>query len=456
MKFIKGNFQGSLLLITGIIIFNTLAFAQFKVVGYYPQWLSSTLPPENIKFENLTHIIHAFAWPDSLGEISMYSGMPDTGLINTTHKAGKKILLALGGWGQSYGFAPMSADSLRRENFINNVVELFMQYEYDGIDIDWEFPESTDQGKNLTTLIKELRERFDQENPDWLISMAVSSGSLNGQYSEYDKLVEYIDWFSMMGYDFHGNWTTHCGHNAPLYQPLNCSDGAVDNGVAYLTDTSLVPKEKILMGVPFYGKEYNAAGLYEPFTGYVNDLLYKEIAPRVNSGDWEYYWDDFSKVPYLLNSELSKFIAYDDTMSIRIKCNYVSVNQLAGVMIWALGQDIISGSQPLLETIGKTLGLVTPAKTSDDPLRGNFYLYNNYPNPFNPNTSIRFSIEEREFILLKIYDVLGNEIVTLVNEEKPAGVYEVKFYSENLSSGIYFYQLTAGEFSSTKRMMILK
>jgi hypothetical protein len=91
----------------------------------------------------------------------------------------------------------------------------------------------------------------------------------------------------------------------------------------------------------------------------------------------------------------------------------------------------------------------------------NFSLSQNYPNPFYPITSIQYAISNRQFVSLKVYDVLGNEIATLVNEEKPAGSYEVEFISHsgngrNLTSGLYFYQLTAGEFIQTKKMVLLK
>jgi len=85
-----------------------------------------------------------------------------------------------------------------------------------------------------------------------------------------------------------------------------------------------------------------------------------------------------------------------------------------------------------------------------------FYLVQNYPNPFNPSTSVQYAISSRQFVSLKVYDVLGNEIARLVSEEKPAGNYEVEFNGERLTSGIYFYQLRAGEFIETKKMVLLR
>jgi hypothetical protein len=85
-----------------------------------------------------------------------------------------------------------------------------------------------------------------------------------------------------------------------------------------------------------------------------------------------------------------------------------------------------------------------------------FSLSQNYPNPFNPSTSLQYAIGSRQFVSLKVYDLLGREVATLVNEEKPPGEYEIEFNSVNLPSGIYFYQLNAGEFSETRKMVLLK
>jgi Secretion system C-terminal sorting domain len=90
-----------------------------------------------------------------------------------------------------------------------------------------------------------------------------------------------------------------------------------------------------------------------------------------------------------------------------------------------------------------------------------FHLYQNYPNPFNPTTSIQYAISSRQFVSLMVYDVLGSEVATLVNEEQPAGSYEIKFSASGgdasvLPSGIYFYRLQAGNFNETKKMVLLR
>lgn len=85
-----------------------------------------------------------------------------------------------------------------------------------------------------------------------------------------------------------------------------------------------------------------------------------------------------------------------------------------------------------------------------------YFLSDNFPNPFNPNTSISYSIPENAFVSLKIYDVLGNEVVELINEQKAPGNYQIDFNASELSSGIYYYTLTAGNFISTKKMSLIK
>jgi photosystem II stability/assembly factor-like uncharacterized protein len=89
-------------------------------------------------------------------------------------------------------------------------------------------------------------------------------------------------------------------------------------------------------------------------------------------------------------------------------------------------------------------------------LPNNFLVSQNYPNPFNPTTTIIYQLPEISFVTIKVYDVLGKEIATLVNEEKPVGNYEVEFNGNELTSGIYFYQLRAGSFMETKKMILLK
>jgi hypothetical protein len=85
-----------------------------------------------------------------------------------------------------------------------------------------------------------------------------------------------------------------------------------------------------------------------------------------------------------------------------------------------------------------------------------FTLEQNYPNPFNPSTTISFQIPQSGIVKLVVYNMLGKEVTTLLNEEKTAGAYEVNFSVQNIASGIYFYTINAGNFTSTKKMILMK
>ena len=103
------------------------------------------------------------------------------------------------------------------------------------------------------------------------------------------------------------------------------------------------------------------------------------------------------------------------------------------------------------------LGNTTPVEDEVETVKPEkFDLLQNYPNPFNPNTEINYQLPERSFVAIKVFDVLGTEIAVLVNEEKPAGSYEVEYNASNLPSGVYFYQLSAGSFIETKKMILLR
>jgi len=85
-----------------------------------------------------------------------------------------------------------------------------------------------------------------------------------------------------------------------------------------------------------------------------------------------------------------------------------------------------------------------------------YELYQNYPNPFNPNTTISYSIKKNGLTSLKVYDILGKEVATLVNENEAAGNYSVEFNAEQLPSGIYIYRLTSGNFTASKKLILMK
>jgi hypothetical protein len=119
--------------------------------------------------------------------------------------------------------------------------------------------------------------------------------------------------------------------------------------------------------------------------------------------------------------------------------------------MWYGGTDGI-----LFQTGYATSDLIVSVEEIADVVPTKFILHQNYPNPFNPSTKIIYSVPKISKVVIKIFDVLGNEIETLVNEDKPAGEYEIEFVGDGSTSGIYFYQIKAGEFIQTRKMILIK
>ena len=166
----------------------------------------------------------------------------------------------------------------------------------------------------------------------------------------------------------------------------------------------------------------------ELFWGYESSLFY-----TTNGGD---NWELKVKIP---GSEGSIFM----------------MDQNTGWLV--SGHNVFS--EPQVGFVYKTTnGGVTfiEEEKKHDVILNEFYLSQNYPNPFNPNTKFTYSVAVSGIVTLKIFDILGSEVLTLVNEEKPAGNYEITWYAANLPSGVYFYRLKAGSFVQTRKMILLK
>ena len=101
-------------------------------------------------------------------------------------------------------------------------------------------------------------------------------------------------------------------------------------------------------------------------------------------------------------------------------------------------------------------GGLASVEAINNSIPSRYSLFQNYPNPFNPSTKISYSIPQADFVTLKIYDILGNEVSTLVNEERSSGSYEIEFNASSLSSGVYFYRMQAGNYTSAKRFVLMK
>jgi len=148
-----------------------------------------------------------------------------------------------------------------------------------------------------------------------------------------------------------------------------------------------------------------------------------------------------------------------DSIAIGLSGNSDTVTCIWRVFSYNGSDSLISQNQNLVYLIRHTVGI----KVVSSSVPGDFKLFQNYPNPFNPNTKINFSIPENgksrmenSIVVMKVYDILGREIVTLVNEKLKPGFYEIQFSINQLPSGIYFYRLSSSEFTDTKKLVLLK
>lgn len=137
------------------------------------------------------------------------------------------------------------------------------------------------------------------------------------------------------------------------------------------------------------------------------------------------------------------------------------ISSSANIMIFSVGESVIGKCSN-----ASNVGLwgfwsvyqadVITSVDEEELLPIEYKLEQNYPNPFNPSTIIKFAVPERSNVIIKIYNITGEEIQTLVNEEKERGWYEIKFNSNGLASGIYLYRMQAGSYISIKKMMLIK
>jgi hypothetical protein len=129
----------------------------------------------------------------------------------------------------------------------------------------------------------------------------------------------------------------------------------------------------------------------------------------------------------------------------------------SGAAVAVVASDTTAPNSGIIQTDGVTWSNnIAVSVENKDQIPTQYSLNQNYPNPFNPNTTINYQLVSGSYISLKVYDILGNIVAILVDEEKPAGSYEVSFNASQLSSGIYFYKLKAGSFVETKKMILMK
>lgn len=320
------------------------------VIGYYPSWKRGEFKHTDINYSYLTHIVHAFAWPDTDGNLFLPSDFLYPELAAKARQNSVKMLLGLGGWGNDAGFPPTVASAAKRTKFISQLLSFCRTNNYDGVDLDWEFVSNDIEKQNFSLFVEELSAALKTNNPALLLSMAAPAGNYWGRWIDFERLAGKFDFISFMTYDYHGAWSNHSGHNSPLY---SCQDacGSFHDTFNYARSRS-VPLNKLVLGLAFFGRSFDCSAFGQPFSTseYYN---YRDAIDLAGAG-WSMLWDSCPQVPYLLRADKGKIISFDDPRSISLKCQYVKDAGAAGVIIWEISQDFRNGKPELLEVVAKS------------------------------------------------------------------------------------------------------
>jgi chitinase len=337
------------------------ADTRIKIVGYVAGWRETDI--ENIDATKLTHINYAFA---NVVENKAVLQMPyDASNLYRLNKLKEvnpdlKILVSVGGWSWSGNFSDAALTPESRSQFVESIADLIREHSLDGIDLDWEYPGQIGAGntyraedrENFTLLLETVRKQLEimsdaegRENRNrYQLTIATGANEAYQQNTEMGKAQRYLDFINIMTYDFHGSWTPTTGHHANLFPSEDMSEMSAARAVELQVDAG-VPKEKLVLGVPFYAKGWSGVdpennGLFQQYTTDIPNISYSELAEHfIDRDGFIRYWDDNAKAPYLWNEEKAIFYTYDDEESLRNKSHYIRSEGLAGVMYWEHSHD---------------------------------------------------------------------------------------------------------------------
>ncbi len=300
------------------------------VLGYLPAWAD-----RRVRMDRFTHLIHAFY----TGAGSR--GIPDRELLRAARERGVKVLLSLGGSGSGRAFRGIALEA-----YVRGVVAVVREG-YAGVDVDWEPTEGEADRKGLVALVTALRRALGREA---LITMAAPATDWQGRWWDVEALRGPVDLLNVMTYDFHGPWSSHAGHHAPLRSVAeDREDGAAHSfeaGVGYWLKRGW-PREKLLAGIPCYGRGFAVSRWHEKPAGKAphESNAFREV-PRLLESGWKRRWDAAALAPYL--SKEGELISYEDPESAALKGRRARELGLRGVFFWSVDQDYVNEDHPIV------------------------------------------------------------------------------------------------------------
>ncbi len=332
------------------------------IVGAYLMGVRNELPDVNL----VTHINYAFGHVnETFDGVLLPEGKGLSQVVGLKKdKPSLKVLLSIGGWG-SGRFSEMASDPLKRKSFARDCARIVKESGLDGIDIDWEYPgsglagisSSPDDRTNFTLLMRDLRASLGKR------SLLTIASVCNADYIDFKAVLPYLDYVNVMSYDM---GTQHT-HHAALYRSGYAGYCTADEAVRKHIDAG-VPRQKIVMGMPFYGRGVEG---YVPY--------------REGESSEVEFWDDTAKVPMILDSLGNMLFGYENARSIAEKCRYIVSGGLRGGMYWEYNDD--NASHDLARAVYEGLRGSGPKKASSSVAGG---MDNNGIRPANYAKSKRF------------------------------------------------------------------
>ncbi len=294
------------------------------VVAYVTSW-TKVIPDPHA----MTHINYAFALVNKTFDGIRINNPERLRQIAALKKDAPqlRVMLSVGGWGAG-GFSEMAASADRRKAFARNCLRAVEEYNLDGIDIDWEYPTQNSAGiscspqdtDNFTLLMRDLRKTLGNKR---LLTIATVA---SGEYIDFSACLKYLDFVNVMAYDM-GNPPRH---HSPLYD--SSITGWMSTSKAIESHLKKgVPAEKLVMGMPFYGR---GPKHFDRYNG--TQPLPADISER---------WSHEAQVPYLANQGDTLVFGYDNVRSLAIKCQYIMDHGLRGGMYWEYADDTPQGDK---------------------------------------------------------------------------------------------------------------
>lgn len=331
--------------------------------------------PEQINFKLYTHLCHAFVVADEDGVIRSNRSCPSRELVADAHAAKVQVLISLGGWGWDKQFAAMTTKTEAEDRYVQGVMKIVDEYGYDGIDLDWEFPDTKEEIVGYERLCRRFRQQLDEmgkKNGRHLLqTMAAAANPPTLKWLSNELLLETMDWVNVMTYDMAGDWTAYAGHHSPLFASAKQpgTPRSTELSMKYLLDRGM-PANRLAIGLPLYGKGFAVSEPYasteEAKAGgrQLRDGNYTSIVKLLEQQGWKRQWDDETKNPWAISPDGSGVIGYDDAESLALKTEWAMKQGLRGVFFWEIGGDRQpDGLNPLQEASRKKLdSAASPAR----------------------------------------------------------------------------------------------